>query len=56
MTHLAQAGGLKLTAALLGLAVLSGCASVSLEKNLDRVNQEIIGFSGEKLQLARNAF
>ena len=56
MTHLAQAGGLKLTAALLGLAVLSGCASVSLEQNLDRVNQEIIGFSGEKLQLARNAF
>ncbi len=46
---------LKLPAALMGIALLSGCTSVSLEQNLDRVNQETAAFSGGQVQLARDA-
>ena len=37
------------------IAVLSGCASVSLEQNIDRVNQETKGFSDDEVSLARTA-
>lgn len=37
----------------LGLAVLTGCASVSLDQNIHRVNDEAGSFTGGKLALAR---
>ena len=37
----------------LGLAVLTGCASVSLDQNINRVNDEAGSFTGGKLALAR---
>ena len=37
----------------LGLAVLTGCASVSLDQNINRVNVEAGGFTEGKLALAR---
>ncbi len=46
---------MRLTAALMGIGILSGCTSVSLEQNLDRVNQETAAFSGGQVQLARDA-
>ncbi len=55
MKRLTSPRGLKLTAALVGIGVLSGCASVSLEQNLHRVNQETAAFSGGQVQLARDA-
>ena len=35
----------KLTLSALGLAVLTGCASVSLDQNINRVNVEAGGFT-----------
>ena len=55
MKRLTSPRGLKLSAALVGIGVLSGCASVSLEQNLHRVNQETAAFSGGQVQLARDA-
>ena len=43
----------KLTLSALGLAVLTGCASVSLDQNINRVNVEAGGFTEGKLALAR---
>ena len=37
----------------LGLAVLTGCASVSLDQNINRVNDEAGNFTGGQLALAR---
>lgn len=38
----------------IALAALSGCASVTVEQNLSRVNEETSRFAGEKVSLARN--
>ena len=43
----------KLALSALGLAVLTGCASVSLEQNIGRVNDEAGSFTDGKLALAR---
>ncbi len=43
----------KLALSALGLAVLTGCASVSLDQNINRVNDEAGSFTGGKLALAR---
>ena len=43
----------KLALSALGLAVLTGCASVSLEQNINRVNDEAGSFTAGKLALAR---
>lgn len=43
----------KLTLSALGLVVLTGCASVSLDQNINRVNVEAGGFTEGKLALAR---
>ena len=43
----------KLTLSALGLAVLTGCASVSLDPNITRVNVEAGGFTDGKRALAR---
>ena len=43
----------KLTLSALGLAVLTGCASASLDQNINRVNVEAGGFTEGKLALAR---
>jgi outer membrane protein TolC len=45
--------GAKLTVSVVALAVLSGCASVSLEQNVDRVNNEASSFTEKKLTLSR---
>ncbi|QKO23399.1 TolC family protein [Rhodoferax sp. BAB1] len=45
--------GAKLTVSAVALAVLSGCASVSLEQNVDRVNEEASSFTEKKLTLSR---
>ncbi len=44
----------KLTLAVLGVAVLTGCASVTVEQNMARVNDEVAGFAGDRLTLARD--
>ncbi|QXL85127.1 TolC family protein [Comamonas sp. NLF-1-9] len=43
----------KLALSAIGLAVLTGCASVSLDQNITRVNDEAGSFTGGKLTLAR---
>lgn len=43
----------RLALSVLALAVLSGCASVSLEQQLARTNEEAASFTGGKLALAR---
>ena len=43
----------KLALSALGLAVLTGCASVSLDQNITRVNDEAGNFTGGQLALAR---
>ena len=43
----------KLALSALGLAVLTGCASVSLDQNIRRVNDEAGSFTEGKLSLAR---
>ena len=48
-----RASHAKLALSALGLAVLTGCASVSLEQNIGRVNDEAGGFTEGKLALAR---
>ena len=45
----------KLAFSAIMVAVLSGCASVSLEQNVDRVNTETTGFTAGKVSLARTA-
>ena len=40
-----RASHAKLALSALGLAVLTGCASVSLEQNIGRVNDEAGGFT-----------
>lgn len=44
----------KFTLSCVMVAVLSGCASVGLEQNLERVNQETAAFTGGTLSLARH--
>ena len=44
----------KLALSALGLAVLTGCASIGLDQNINRVNDEAGSFTGGKLALARN--
>ena len=48
-----RASHARLALSALGLAVLTGCASVSLEQNIGRVNDEAGGFTEGKLALAR---
>lgn len=48
-----RAAHAKLALSALGLAVLTGCASVSLDQNINRVNDEAGSFTGGKLALAR---
>ena len=48
-----RAAHAKLALSALGLAVLTGCASVSLEQNIGRVNDEAGSFTEGKLALAR---
>ena len=48
-----RATPIKLTLSALGLAVLTGCASVSLDQNMGRVNAEAGSFTEGKLALAR---
>ena len=48
-----RASHAKLALSALGLAVLTGCASVSLEQNIGRVNDEAGSFTEGKLALAR---
>ena len=43
----------KLVLSALGLAVLTGCASVNLDQNIRRVNDEAGSFTEGKLSLAR---
>ena len=45
--------GAKLAISAVAVAVLSGCASVSLEQNVDRVNNEASSFTEKKLALSR---
>jgi len=45
----------KVSLSAITLAVLTGCASVSFEQNLARVNDEASDFAGGQLSLARNA-
>lgn len=45
--------GAKLAVSAVALAVLSGCASVSLEQNVNRVNDEASSFTDKKLTLSR---
>ena len=45
--------GSKLMLSALGLAVLTGCASVSPDQNISRVNDEAAGFTQGQLALAR---
>ncbi|MCP2848904.1 hypothetical protein, partial [Salmonella enterica] len=45
--------GAKLAVSAVTLAVLSGCASVSLEQNVNRVNDEASSFTDKKLTLSR---
>lgn len=45
--------GAKLAISAVTLAVLSGCASVSLEQNVSRVNDEASSFTDKKLKLSR---
>jgi hypothetical protein len=52
---LTSRGAARLAVSALALAVLSGCASVSLEQNVDRVNDEAGSFTEKKLTLARTA-
>jgi len=47
--------GAKLAISAVTLAVLSGCASVSLEQNVNRVNDEASSFTDKKLTLSRTA-
>ena len=48
-----RAAHAKLALSALGLAVLTGCASVSLDQNINRVNDEAGSFTEGKLALAR---
>ena len=48
-----RASHARLALSALGLAVLTGCASVSLEQNIGRVNDEAGSFTEGKLALAR---
>jgi len=43
----------KLVLSAMSLAILSGCASVSVEQNVDRVNEEAKSFTEGQLSLAR---
>lgn len=44
----------KLGLAALGAAVLSGCASISLDQNMARVNDEVAAFAQDELTLVRD--
>lgn len=53
MTRLMNTSRGKLVLSVMTLAVLSGCASVSVEQNVDRVNEEAKSFTDGNLSLAR---
>jgi outer membrane protein TolC len=53
MRHLLQSTRSRLALSVVALAVLSGCASVSLEQNVRRVNDEAGTFTEGRLSLAR---
>lgn len=46
---------LKLTLSALGLAVLAGCASVSVDQSIGRINEEANSFTSGQLSLARTS-
>ena len=53
MSHRATLSRTSLFTALAVVAALSGCASVSLEQSLDRVNTEAADFTGGQVALAQ---
>lgn len=53
MRRTLPSSGARLAISAVTLAVLSGCASVSLEQNVSRVNDEASSFTEKKLALAR---
>lgn len=53
MTRIPMSSRGKLVLSAITVAVLSGCASVSVEKNLNRVNEEVGSFTEGQLALAR---
>ena len=44
---------IRLPLSIIAVAILAGCASVSFEQNVGRVNEEVAGFAEGKLTLAR---
>lgn len=54
MTGSAPAAHIRLILAVLALAVLPGCASLSADKNLSRINEETTSFTEGQLGLARS--
>ena len=44
---------IRLPLSIIAAAILAGCASVSFEQNVGRVNEEVAGFAEGKLTLAR---
>lgn len=53
MRRIMPSSGARLAISAVTLAVLSGCASVSLEQNVSRVNDEASSFTEKKLALSR---
>ncbi|MEK9803198.1 MAG: TolC family protein [Curvibacter sp.] len=53
MSRTLTSRGARLAVSAVALAVLSGCASVSLEQNVNRVNDEASSFTDKKLTLSR---
>lgn len=53
MRRTLPSSGARLAISAVTLAVLSGCASVSLEQNVSRVNDEASSFTEKKLALSR---
>jgi len=53
MKHVTYVSRIKLPLSIITVAVLTGCASVSFEQNVGRVNDEVSGFAEGKLALSR---
>jgi hypothetical protein len=54
MKRLLSSHRAKLAVSVVAIGVLSGCASVSLEQNVNRVNTETTGFTDGQLSLAQS--
>ena len=54
MKRLLSSRRAKLAVTVVAIGALSGCASVSLEQNVSRVNAETTGFTDGQLSLAQN--